>query len=534
MSCRKPALSGLLALALLQGCGGGVDDAALSFGPAPAPAPEPYTAGTADTVLLPWSNEAGDLYLFDPVAPTAPSLLTDTGVLVQDNSVHSPYVLAGPFLVEAGVYDAPTNELRDRHYSHVVYVKSGAVYRVDLRAGRSRTPVRVSSIANACRLYGLTEDFGNPLRSALEVATDCGIPGAVRYVRLDAGGSDAGVLMPTDALIRAPLRNADGSIAGYLVQEGPSTARSLRRYDAAFANPVTIAGLASNTGVIPLAAGSRTQRYLVARPAIASAHGLYRYDAGANALTLLHAFAEVPTSSAADSVHLYFTDAHVLRRVAHAGTTPEVVHTAAVEAEVFNVFLTRERAVMQIDAPDGAGGTRSGIFSLPKAGGDTLTTLEHYSSTYPFVYGTARSRVYYHAYEAGDVVKHANGDGSDARRIDGARVGGFLYRTTLNVGRLDPQEDIRAVLIRSGPYAETTIRVLDAATGVAGPILGTIAQPGGMGTFNQTGRYGMLNVEMFRENTVSWDMDAWAFDTESAGSLRGLGTAVGTDEFPVF
>ncbi|HVT35638.1 MAG TPA: hypothetical protein VHE37_08640, partial [Nevskiaceae bacterium] len=216
---------GLLAALLVVSCGGGGGSAG------PAQAPSPAVPPAQDSFYLPFFTGDGRLQLINPATPTAAPSTLDSGLDVQqaERFARGTYQASGPVV------------LSDAHFSDLVYIKQGHVYRMGL--GGLPAVQQISAIDNACQLLPLFADYKNFDHSLLRVVV--ADPGqtcssssfSTRVViGLAAGTSDPGVTVGRVVALARDY-NADGSLAGEVVNESGT----IRFYDANFANPQNIA-----------------------------------------------------------------------------------------------------------------------------------------------------------------------------------------------------------------------------------------------------------------------------------------------------
>lgn len=497
----------LLAAALLAACGGNTLD-----NEAPPPAADA-------TMLLPFVTAAGELRLLDPAAPGTVPANTDTGL-------SAAAVLSGMLRILDGRYDAATNDLSDAHFRLVVYIKGGQLYRVDLQKGASATPVRISSITDACRLVDRSQDYVDPLDGWLEVdrkgpdALCTGTDNVRSYVRLSTDSSTAGFTPTPPFTVLTSLRAADGSLGGFLVQQGAATAPELRRYAADFGSSVQVAQLAASSLAEAGPAPSRTRHYLRLRQAGDSTYELYRYDASNDQLASLHAYTASSADSlafgaAADDLHLYFSDANKLWRVGHGVAAPELLHTATLDEWFPELHRTSSRVVV---VRFNTSTTEQGLYSVPLTGAATLTQLEPDSAADIDMQAVAGIQVYYSLDDITAVVITETGSGR------GAGTGiwsGFLYGSSLDVGGLNLGLILDHLVLQR--TADDTFAAVTANTGAVSAILGTSASSDSSFGFN-VGRYVLLNVDMGSAN------DVYFADVRTAGSLRAVASTANLDD----
>lgn len=524
-----PCLSAGVLILALSACGGGGPDATIG-GVTPPPAP------TADSTLLPFVTAAGELKLLDPAAPASPALVLDTGL-------DAPYVPAptfsiGPYLrIAAGVYDGAADRISDFHYRVLVYIKQGQLFRASLLKGTSLAPVRVSALANVCGFRGLATDYAMHLNSVLQVETagvdnDCRFnsDNELRALRLNATSIESGVLLSYMVSLGS-LLNADGSLRGHLVQDGSFNAPVLRRYDANFLNPVDLANLVSGTSVSSAPRINRQQTYLSLRRSSEASPRLFRYDAGTDALHAVHTFTGVPglqfALSATDATHVYFADAPSIYRVAHGGSSSQLLFTAPAGMELFGLSLSVNRIVVETANPNTG---NLGLGSLSKSGAASLTVLEPEREDLHFE-TSAGTRVYYDVGTGAgtrEAVSVGEADTGETR-YPGAAWSGLIFSTDgLNFGRSTGVALSKLLLAQGDGLGNLTVRSVDAPTATLGLNLGQIANAR-YGYVFGAGRYQLANVQIARSSSAA-DNDVYFVDLQSAGSLRGVAQTVGADD----
>lgn len=521
-------ISALLPFFMLAACGGGGGGGG-GNGTFPG-----FSTTAADSMLLPFVTAAGELQLLDPAAPASTPITVDTGLDLPDHFGNG--FGATPFAsvqhVYGAVYEASTNSALGHHRRFAWYLKNGTPYRVDLLNTSSHEPVQFSSITDACEWNGMAIAYDDPLntRLALRVAGDdasCYTGDDVgRFVALGASSSDGGLTAGPDLFFLEFVTATDGSlqrvlafdfVTGDLVSYAPdlSSPKLLMT-----TNPDSFSG-----GPDP----ARTSQYFRLEP-VGGAAGLYRYDATADAVTLVHAYANgAPRFSIADGEYLYFSDGSVLYRVGHASTTPQPLHTFESSVVVERVDATANRLVFVLR--DSASSLRS-LESLPKAGSGTRTVLEPAAAVALEIPATANTLVYYNRTVGTATTALRVGEaGAGKATLTDARWVGALAYTDIDLGATDTHLSARTLLLGASDAAGVvTVRGVDARSGAEGPVLGTV--PGAIGgrlPVGSLGRYALLNV-LQGDGVGGEDFDVYFIDVPTAGSLRQVFATPGLDD----
>lgn len=144
-------LAAALIGAALAGCGGSGEPRGESSADRAAAAavavPRHALAGvTRSRVSRPGTvtKTTATLYVFEPDAAATVSLKIDLGAVPDDAS---PVLWSRAYQV-----DRPKRSARYEGLPKAFFVKAGRVYQIDLRPGRSRRPVRLSSMTDACQV----------------------------------------------------------------------------------------------------------------------------------------------------------------------------------------------------------------------------------------------------------------------------------------------------------------------------------------------------------------------------------------------
>lgn len=513
---------GLLAGAL-AGCGGG----GASVGPPAA----------ADLQYLAFVSGVGELKLFDPeTGVTLPNI--DSGLDVQRGQSAFRMILGGS-------YRSTDNTLADPRHLAVVYLKQGQVFRLSLSKvvpSDTPTPIRVSSVADACAISDRQYDFANPEQTRLLLTTagadaNCAVTGdnSGRYIALGDDELTPGTdVTPATFLVGGSLRDDDGSLQYVLVQEGPTSAPLLRRYNANLQSTQLIAELEPSTSVdFGGPAPSGEIRYLRLRVKGAPFTCLHRYTASSNSLSdCLHTDPTQPLSqtSEADPSYIYYASGNMVYRMLHAGTSPTPIRNAGADVAIRNLRLSSDRVVLNginnTTAPP-----RYHLETFPRTGG-TVVTLKSDSANALSISAVADNRIYFQDDQAA-VATAVLDDGRGLTSVGGARWSGFSQATgRISIGGTEIFLDsYHGLLGRFTGNNVMTFSSLSADTGSGIVTVGTIT--GGIrSTTSSLGRYRLMAVTVFRTSpNTTIDTDIYFADTRSTNSLQPLATTAGSNDW---
>lgn len=524
---RGGVLLSLVSLSLAA-CGGGGGGGSAGF--------PTYAATTADTMLLPLVTAAGELKLVDPANPANPTTVdTDLEPPTHFNeNLDAQPVLSGPTFVFSGDYQAATHSVLGAHYRYAWYIKAGLLYRVDLLASSSHTPARFSAVDDACDWSGLALDYANPLNTHVAIRragtdTDCYTDDdTAAWVGLGAAIDDAGVTISPDLFVFEWVPAPDGSPQRVLAINFTTSEFTSHAPDM---SSTTL--LATVDEFAPGPDWSRTDQYFRLRP-VGGDYALYHYDGTDDSLTPVYTYYyDSPHFLLADTDHVYFNDGDFVIRMPHGSTEFEVVHDFNSDLENktwLEASLTASRMVfvMRHNAT-----FLDSLESLPKAGGEQRTVIETGSPALPYVelIATGGPWVYYRLTEPSLAVSDAGRvreTGSGKVLIENALWIGTQGNPDAQVGALDPDKQRRTLLLGAvDDSGVATVRGVDAASGVSGPVLGTIA---GASTASSTGygRYVLLDVLMDRGG--SRDFDVYFADIQAADSLEPVADTMFADD----
>lgn len=490
----------------------------------------PPVLPTSDDVLLPFVTGNGELKAVDPAHPSTAPITIDTGL--------DPHQLGAYRGLHGGSYDDSANAVDNPSMGAMVYVKAGRVYRVNLARGASTAPVQITSVSEACSISDAFEDFANPLHSRVFIATavswpDCSL--TVNYgasARLDEGAS-ADPAGPMFATGWTAIRGSDGSIAAWLAVDDAS---HLNRYDANLSNPVLAATLEARTWVAwPHSPVDRHTMYAVLTLPGEPAPCLHRYDASANTLSgCLHSFESdnaalaFPRLNAADATHEYFADGTKAWRVAHDGTTAELLADHGSGVTITNFELSENRLVVA-SANYGTGQYRITASSkVPLSADDSpVAGLDVTSSTYMVLNAVAGPWVYYTQYSAGNATR-ARDDATVDPVTQYGEWGPFsVFPTRTNLGGKFWENPYHIQLA-----AGSTLSSIDAQTGATLHALGSPADSDWGFDFRQSGsagRYRLTEIRIVHGGTSS-DTDVFLMDTLTPDSLQPVGATAGAND----
>lgn len=513
----KRAIPGALVsmlVALLSACGGegpgGVDT---------------IPDASADKQLLAFVTATGILKTFDPKAPTVDPVTIDTNV-----------VQAVPVL--GGTYRHSDNSLADPHYPLLLYIKDGKVFRLDLRPDADRTPVQVSSLADACRFTAGFFDYANIENTRVSVRRqeadpDCSSTSdnTSAYFRISASSTTAPLTFDADVFAVDSIYDSSGALTGVLAQAGASNARQLVRYNASLQSPQVITALANGTGVSfsgPEPTGDIF--YLRLTTDINPNTCLYRYLAASNQLSsCLHAYANpagpLGSTTQADSGFIYYADNNLVRKLGHASTAPSNVYNPSGGYVIDDLRLSAARVVI---AGSRSTGNPYFVESIPSSTGVTAFLGSGFN---PLDIAAVTTN---HAYFGDDTAVTATvirDNGESGGTLANSGWGGFSLPTgRISLGAVDSYRDAyHGVYGTADNSGVVTVRSFNAQTAIDLVTLGTITYATGS-TTTAIGRYRLANVSIYRPGTGLSDTDVYFSDTLTANSLRPLATTSGGDD----
>ncbi len=275
--------------------------------------------GTATRYAEAWSSAdaLGNGLQLGVVDPDVPDTLLPVDVLPVEVALANAELSLGTvgaqgklLRIHGGTLDAATGQVRDHGVNHLVYIKSGAIYKLSLAKGSGvPAPVRLSteSAAGLLQLCGQN----HPGTEALVCVSPASGFSGMRYVRLSMSAGDAPLAAPGytgangatlaaafSAVINSPVT---GEITGYLW--AGSTAF---RTDADFGNRadvLTDGGASVSFGISTLGLGEGR----MAGGLFFYAHGtLGRYDDTRRSVrTVVSGLTAAPSATMADTTHLY-------------------------------------------------------------------------------------------------------------------------------------------------------------------------------------------------------------------------------------
>lgn len=222
---------GALFAATLAACGGGGggDDTPQT------PAPIVSTIGGnasgyyAVTESRSGSSAPSTVHVVNPADPTHPKL-----TVTVDGQGHEYYRRT-----TSGTVDNVTHTARFTGEPLLIYVKGGALYQVDLRAGGGATPVRISSESHACQIHELHHVSKSGYDVWVEAST-AGVDGSCTnssdnrtvLVRTYTSSAIDGKLLPTSSSVVNTFGTSATPLLGLLIREAASPSTKLRLYNA--------------------------------------------------------------------------------------------------------------------------------------------------------------------------------------------------------------------------------------------------------------------------------------------------------------
>lgn len=501
---------------VLVGCGGEPGNVDLS------------PAASADQQLLAFLTADGTLKTFDPLTPTVAALTVDTGV-----------TQALPVL--AGTYRFSDNSLADPHYPLLLYIKQGKVYRLDLRPAASRTPVQVSSIANACRFSGGFSDFANIENSRVMVRRQDADPdcttiddNSAGYFRINAASGTAPTSVTVDVLPADGIYDSTGALGGVLASTGLSNARKLQRFNASLQSPQLVTDLASTTGVDFSGPEPTGDIFYLRLTKPSNSNCLHRYLASSNQLSdCLHAYAntseKLGQTSQADAGYIYYADNNLVRRLGHGSTAPAALYNPTGGYVIKELRLSLGRVVL-------AGSRNAGnpyfVESVPSGTG--VTAFLGSGSNRLDIAAVTSNHVYF-SDETAITATAIRDDGSTEGVLSNSGWGGFSFPTgRISLGALDGYRDAyHGVYGTAAGNGVVTIRSFNAQTSAIIAVLGTVPDAISS-TTTAIGRYRLETVRVYRTATRLTDTDVYFADTLTPNSLLPLAATSGGDDRSVY
>lgn len=530
------------------------------------------TTSTSTTTLLPFLTGTGDLKLLDPtvaISGTNP-VTVDTG-LAPASSICS--TCFGSDFAQATSFFSATfsgTTASNIHIPRLAYIKrapgnnsGGQVFKLNLVKGQVNTPVRISSITDACSFTdgGDLGDFQNIDNSTTVIeraGTDLMCSGGTAandnqstVIRLNSPTTDAGTTLLLARNIGGnslvPQRNASLVITGYVSFElAFGTTPVLAHRDANFLNPQTLLTMADFNNA-NIRSTDFTHLFVTAKP---SGQGLrlYRVESGGTLSGVLHTFASGaffnPIDGAHDATNLYFTDGGSVLRIAQAATTESaVVMTTVASAVTINrVNLDKGTTPTRLafEAQNSSTPSAGGVFSVPtNATGATATPLANTTTTvFAQLQNATQGRTYINlrnnstgAIEALKI--NTDGTGTPTTTTNAHWAGGNFATSFDFAADANPPALFLYLATRSGS-SDDALAVVDPATGVTGFTLGTIVNTqGGRGVMAfGLGRYALLAAHINRGGN-QFDFDVYFLDAQTANSLAPLGTTSGFNDIPL-
>jgi hypothetical protein len=512
-------------------------EAVLTVTATAAPPPARYVPvwSSVDT-----TNGSGSytLSVVDPATPTSPIAVDQVpaGDAATNNAVSFVNLFGGAF-------DAASGQVRDPGVRNLVYVKAGAIYRVNLdKGGAAPAPSRLSTETQA----------RFPSAAAVSASGDEAlityfIPNSViRYVSLSAAGSTApraapvfpGDVPSSSRFLGSATDPATGAISALYWESAPLNVKGRRlfRTDAAFGNATSIATFASTNlgplwGGVRYAEGASMQRGLF----FIADSALRRLDFATGVVRVVHAGVNFKVGQGVrDDSHLYLlventSGVRQLVRAADDDSTPGQVIASGTTIAGYSVINTQTRDYL-IFITGSNGGT---AVSLRKTDG-LVTLLPEPASPpgLPHTWNTAASlndetlgnRVFY---QFPGRFGSVHADGTDRREYDGSFKVKRMLPSALPPHRLHGG---RGGMPAARVLAQNAAVVswLELSSGVLGVTVGN--EPSGANFGNDAlspygswpiGRAGAVGYSQLASGTTVGRLDA-IYLTDQANSLLRL------------
>lgn len=502
---------------------------------APAPAARYVPAwSSSDTTS---SNGRYTLSVVDPLAPAT---------LIAVDQVPAGDILTNSFLnVLGGDFDAGSGLVRDAGVRNLVYLKAGAIYRVNLdKGGAAPTPVRLSTEAQARNLSAAAVSA-----SGDEALITYFIPGSsIRYVDLLATGSSApraapvfpGDVPSSTRLLGSATDPATGAIRAHYWESAPLGffGRRLFRTDAAFGNATNIATFASTSLDLlwepGLERGMRGGLFFLAERA------LQRLDFATGAVRVVQGGVNFRVGQAANDdshVYLMFENTAGLRQLVRAaddvGSPGQVIASGAALAGYATINTqTRDHLIFITGFNGGTAVSMrktDGLSTpLPPPPGSTPALPHSWNTAASLDDGTSGNRVFYQLALGG--FGSVDADGTDRKEHSGNLKVKRMLPSALAPHRLHTSlggAPAARILTQNG----TTLRWLELASGDLGVIVGTepVGATYGNDAFSPVspygpsplGRAGTIGYLQVASATTVGRLDA-IYLTDQAGSLLRL------------
>lgn len=446
---RLLALSTVVAVLVLAGCGGGGGGGGSPGAAGPGGAP----VGITPSYLL----YLGSIHGVDPLSPGSPITL-ETGNLASSDAFRR---------FVTGAFDAATVSLSNIHVHTVVYARDdGRLYRLaTVRTGTVPVPEPLTNESAAQGICGAesADDYQNPLNSRYVyelpgVDADCATAAdnVWKMARLGMGGAEAP--LPARKVVASGNSPTTGALAYWLVVDGGA----LRRCD-----PDMIVCGAS------LAAVANTAKVLDSfdRHLLLAIDGTVRtYDDEADVLSPI-LYTGVTDLAASDATHFYFLSGTTVQRVPADGSAPAVQMHAAAE-NLATVWVTTSRVLFS---------TTSALFTMDKTPGSTPTPLGSVSAggiLVPIV--RSGSRLFYSTVDsAGNTTAASILDtGAGLVQVPDAFWGGFSTSGTQSglgsAFAIDKVVRVDGIVPGGASVPTVSLRSVDPASGASSLALGSM------------------------------------------------------------
>lgn len=443
----------------LAGCGGGGGEST------PQPTPSFGTSGGTSSGYFTvaesrsgWSAPS-TLSVVNAADPTHPKLtVTVDG---QGSQYYKTTV--------AGTVDNVARTARITGEPLLIYVKTGALYQVDLNAGGSATPVRISSESHACQIADLHPVAQSGYDAWVEVRT-AGADGSctatadnrTTLVRTNTPAATSGTLLPTTSTLVDSFGTGTAPGTGHLLileAAGPSTKLRLYSADMAPGNYVTGSDGAHTVDHVygPTAIGQPARYYVVDKQ-------LKQFTTDGTTASLspsLYTFTTMFTgvvNATGDTTAVYFVDDTKVMRVAGASAATQLA-TLNTTSTTYGILQTPTHLVFS---------QGNAISAVPKSGG-TVTTLKTGSQVAAL--GVSGAQVTYFlatgANSAGE-LRAINTNGTSDTLIEGGVIfaGGVFNATYAFDGSISLFKSLVYCVPRAGDTdcRNGTLKAMDTAT----------------------------------------------------------------------
>lgn len=412
------------------------------------------------------SSAPSTLSVVDPADPTHPKL-----TVTVDGQGRDYYKVS-----MAGSVDSVARIAHITGEPLLIYVKSGALYQVDLRASASATSVRISSESHVCQIADIHPVALSGYDAWVEVRT-AGVDGNCTattdnrtvLVRTNTSATTGGTLLPTTSTLVGSFGNGAAPSPGrLLILEAAGSSTKLRLYSAEMTPGNYVTGSDGAHTVehvyVSTAVGQPARYYIVDKQ-------LKQFTTDGSTASLspsLYTFTTVSTgvvNAAGDTAAIYFVDdAKVMRVAGSLAATP--LATLNTSNTTYSILQTPTHLVFS---------QGNAISAIPKSGG-TVTTLKTGSQVAAF--GASGTQVTYFFATGGangsGEFRSINTNGTNDTLIEGGVIfaGGFMNATFAFDGSTPMFKSLVYCIPRNGDTdcRNGTLKAMDAATHATMPL----------------------------------------------------------------